>query len=104
MILVDDVSLCAAEIGLLIERAAVAIEDGRVIAILRGEDERRAACARADDVVAGNGMILMPGLINAHTHSYGNVLRGTENSLPLEPWALYTVAYGRSLNDEAVGL
>src|SRR5258707_2724807 len=104
MILVDDVSLCAAEIGLLIERAAVAIEEGRVIAILRGEDERRAACARADDVVAGNGMILMPGLINAHTHSYGNVLRGTENSLPLEPWALYTVAYGRSLNDEAIRL
>jgi 5-methylthioadenosine/S-adenosylhomocysteine deaminase len=104
MILVDDVRLCAAEIGLLIERAAVAIEDGRVIAILRGEDERRAASARADDVVAGNGMILMPGLINAHTHSYGNVLRGTENNLPLEPWALYTVAYGRSLNDEAIRL
>src|SRR5258707_9710717 len=98
MILVDDVSLCAAEIGLLIERAAVAIEDGRVIAILRGEDERRAACARADDVVAGNGMIMIPGPIHPHTQSYGNVLLGTAHNLSLYPLALYNVSYGLSLN------
>ena len=52
--------------------------------------------------IHGTGLLIIPGLINAHTHSYGNVLRGTENSLPLEPWALYTVAYGRSLDDEAI--
>jgi 5-methylthioadenosine/S-adenosylhomocysteine deaminase len=104
MILIDDVRLCTAETGLAIERAAVAVADGRIAAVLRGEDDRLAACARAAEVVASDGMILMPGLINAHTHSYGNVLRGTENSLPLEPWALYTVAYCRSLDDEAIRL
>ena len=46
----------------------------------------------------------MPGLVNAHYHSYGTLLKGTENSLPLEPWALYTVAYGRALGAEAIRL
>src|SRR5262245_61306774 len=49
-------------------------------------------------------MILMPGLVNAHYHSYSTVLKGTENSLPLEAWALYTVAYGRALSEEAIRL
>jgi 5-methylthioadenosine/S-adenosylhomocysteine deaminase len=48
------------------------------------------------------GMILMPGLVNAHYHSYGTVLKGTQNRLPLEPWALYTVAYGSALGADAV--
>src|SRR4030095_5281811 len=37
-------------------------------------------------------------------HAYANVLRGTENSLPLELWALYTVAYGRALDAEVIRL
>ena len=49
-------------------------------------------------------MIVMPGLVNAHYHSYSTVLKGTENSLPLEAWALYTVAYGRALGEEAIRL
>jgi 5-methylthioadenosine/S-adenosylhomocysteine deaminase len=49
-------------------------------------------------------MILVPGLVNAHYHSYSTVLKGTENSLPLEAWALYTVAYGRALGEEAIRL
>src|SRR5439155_653918 len=59
---------------------------------------------RAREVVDSTGMILMPGLVNAHYHSYGTLLKGTENSLPLEPWALYTVAYGRALGAEAIRL
>jgi 5-methylthioadenosine/S-adenosylhomocysteine deaminase len=46
----------------------------------------------------------MPGLVNAHYHSYSTVLKGTENSLPLEAWALYTVAYGRAFGEEAIRL
>jgi 5-methylthioadenosine/S-adenosylhomocysteine deaminase len=50
------------------------------------------------------GQTIIPGLVNAHYHSYGNAVRGTENSLPLEPWALFTVAYGRSLDDRGIQL
>ncbi len=104
MILIDDVRIGSAATRLLTEPAAVVIDAGCITAVLRSEGERLAACARADEVVAGDGKILIPGLVNAHTHSYCNLLRGTENSLPLEPWALYTVAYGRSLDDEAIRL
>ena len=37
MILIDSARLCTAETGLLIERAAVTLVDGRIIAVLRGE-------------------------------------------------------------------
>jgi 5-methylthioadenosine/S-adenosylhomocysteine deaminase len=104
MILIDDVRIAMAPTRRLSDPAAVVVEHGRIAAILHRDDERLAARAGADEIVAGDGGILMPGLVNAHTHSYGNVLRGTENSLPLEPWALYTVAYGRSLDDEAIRL
>jgi cytosine/adenosine deaminase-related metal-dependent hydrolase len=58
----------------------------------------------ADQVTDGSGAALLPGLVNAHHHSYSNVLRGTRNDRRLESWALYTVAYGYSLGAEAMRL
>ena len=80
----------------------VLVEGGSIEAVALTEREQREARARAREVVDATGMILMPGLVNAHYHSYGTLLKGTENSLPLEPWALYTVAYGRALGAEAI--
>jgi 5-methylthioadenosine/S-adenosylhomocysteine deaminase len=56
------------------------------------------------EVVDANGMLLIPGMVNAHYHSYSNLLKGTRNNLPLEIWSLFTVAYGHSLDDEAIRL
>jgi imidazolonepropionase-like amidohydrolase len=80
MIVIDDVRIAAARTRRLSGPASVAVKEGRIAAVLHGEDERRAARAGAGEVVAGSGMILMPGLVNAHTHSYGNVLRGTRTA------------------------
>jgi len=74
---------------------AVLISGARIAAVMIDPAEV-AACAASERIDIG-GRIIMPGLINAHYHAYGNVLRGTENSLKLEQWALYTVAYGRNL-------
>ena len=82
----------------------VLVEGDSISAVALTDREQREARARAHEVFDATGMILMPGLINAHYHSYGAVLKGTENSLPLEPWALYTVAYGRALGAEAIRL
>jgi 5-methylthioadenosine/S-adenosylhomocysteine deaminase len=38
------------------------------------------------DVVSGAGLLAMPGLVNAHTHSPENCLRGSGEGLPLEVW------------------
>src|SRR5207244_13461270 len=66
--------------------------------------EQAAARARAGEMLDAAGAIVMPGLVNAHYHSYSTLLKGTQNGLPLESWALYTVAYGQALGDEAIRL
>lgn len=75
----------------------VLVEDGRIAAIGRGADADDLA-ARAAEAVDAAGAVVMPGLVNAHHHAYGNALRGTENALPLELWSAFTVAHGRTLD------
>jgi 5-methylthioadenosine/S-adenosylhomocysteine deaminase len=74
---------------------------GTIDAVAWHDDERRALCAGAE-VVDGRGCWLVPGLVDAHTHAYGTLLRGTESALPLELWSLYTIAYGAGLDDAAI--
>ncbi|MBI3711155.1 MAG: amidohydrolase family protein, partial [Proteobacteria bacterium] len=85
------------------EPAAVLIENGLIAGIAQGADQA-ALAARAAETIDAAGLVLMPGLVNAHYHAYSGLLRGTENSLPLELWALYTVAYGRTLDADAIRL
>jgi 5-methylthioadenosine/S-adenosylhomocysteine deaminase len=83
--------------------ASVLIDGERIAAVATREDDRRALAGRAQVFDAG-GLTLIPGMVNAHHHAYGNVLRGTENSLPLELWALHTVAWGRALDGAVLRL
>jgi 5-methylthioadenosine/S-adenosylhomocysteine deaminase len=71
------------------------IEDGKIAALIDGAPD-----VDARERIDASGLIVMPGFINAHHHSYGNVLRGTENALPLEAWAPFTVAWGRAVDAE----
>ncbi len=41
--------------------------------------------------IEGRGLLAVPGLINAHVHSPGNLMRGCLNGLPLEIFMLYEV-------------
>lgn len=45
-----------------------------------------------DRTIDASGMLVLPGLIDAHTHSYGNLARGEVDGLPLEPWFPYAQA------------
>ncbi|MFL8937266.1 amidohydrolase family protein [Rossellomorea oryzaecorticis] len=56
----------------------------------------------ADETIDGSDMMIMPGMTNAHYHSYSNLLKGTTSHFPLEIWSLYTTAYGYSLDDEDI--
>ena len=66
----------------------VLVEGDRITVVALTPDEQAAARARAGDVVDAAGAIVMPGLVNAHYHSYSTLLKGTQNGLPLESWAL----------------
>jgi 5-methylthioadenosine/S-adenosylhomocysteine deaminase len=78
------------------------VRRGTIDAVAWRDDERAALCASASELVDGHGQRVIPGLVNAHTHAYGTLLRGTESALPLELWAFFTIAYGAGLDDDAV--
>ena len=68
-------------------RADIVIEGGLITAL--GPDA--GAAVHADRVIEAQGMLAMPGLINAHFHSPGNLLKGSLDGLPLELFMLYEV-------------
>src|SRR5262245_11529452 len=70
-------------------RADVVVESGAIAAIgpYAGRDWPRPF----DRVIEAEGLLAMPGLINAHFHSPGNLMKGTLPGLPLELFMLYEV-------------
>lgn len=78
------------------------IRDRKIAALGWNDADRAALRAQAAEIVDGTGHWLMPGLIDAHAHAYGSLLRGTENSLPLELWALHTTLHGRAFDGPAL--
>jgi cytosine/adenosine deaminase-related metal-dependent hydrolase len=50
------------------------------------------------NVLDGKDRIMIPGLINAHTHSYANIVKGTTENVPLEIWMLYIMAEGKYMS------
>jgi 5-methylthioadenosine/S-adenosylhomocysteine deaminase len=68
----------------LIENGAVAVRGGRIMAVgPRAEVERRFA---AREVVDAAGRVVMPGLINGHTHIPMSLFRGVADDLDLNEW------------------
>jgi cytosine/adenosine deaminase-related metal-dependent hydrolase len=80
----------------------VLVEGRHITGVAWSTAERDALRARAATVVAAEGHWLIQGLVDAHAHGYAALLRGTENSLPLELWAFYTVLYGRAFDEAAL--
>ena len=70
--------------GAVLERHAVAVRDGRIESLLPiAESERRfGGYAR----VELPGHVLIPGLVNAHTHAAMALMRGLADDLPLMRW------------------
>jgi 5-methylthioadenosine/S-adenosylhomocysteine deaminase len=55
--------------------------DGEVIAAIHPQ-----ITVESDEVIQGNGMVAMPGLINAHQHTPMSLLRGFSDDLKLMDW------------------
>ena len=58
--------------------------------------------ANVDRIIDAHGKIIIPGLINAHTHSYANITKGSTGTMPLEMWMVYIMALGKLLEPEDV--
>jgi len=69
---------------IVLEDHALAIRDGRIVAILpQAEANRR---FEAESRVALPGHTIIPGLVNAHTHAAMSLFRGLADDLPLMSW------------------
>ena len=68
----------------VLEHHSVAVEDGRIHAVLPTAEARRSLQAATEIELADHALI--PGLVNAHTHTGMSLLRGLADDLPLMEW------------------
>lgn len=87
--------------GAALVEGGLLIRGDRIEAVF-GLAEAGAVAACADEVIDATGMVLMPPFVDCHVHSNSTLLRGTENSLPLELWSYYAINYGRGSTDEGI--
>jgi 5-methylthioadenosine/S-adenosylhomocysteine deaminase len=68
----------------IIADGLICIKDRRLARVEARADS--APLPRADKIVDAKGMIILPGLVNAHTHMPMTLFRGLADDLPLQQW------------------
>jgi 5-methylthioadenosine/S-adenosylhomocysteine deaminase len=68
----------------IIKNGAVAIKDGKIVAV--DTIDKILASYKAARTLPGEGMVLMPGLVNGHSHSAMVLFRGLADDLALQDW------------------
>lgn len=66
------------------ENGAIAVKDGAIIGI--GGSEEFAKKFSASQIIDATGKLVLPGLINTHTHSPMTIFRGYADDLHLKEW------------------
>lgn len=64
----------------IFERGSVAIADGKIVAVGKNIN------VKADTVIDAKGKVVLPGLVNAHTHLSMTLLRGVADDMEFDPW------------------
>src|SRR5258707_10447312 len=72
-----------------LERADILIEAGRIAALGPDLIATEAVAARRPRVIEAARRIVIPGFINAHTHSNESFAQGFWDAMPLEVWLLH---------------
>jgi 5-methylthioadenosine/S-adenosylhomocysteine deaminase len=75
----------------------VRVTDGVIQAVGEGGS---GAATEAEEVIDATGCVLMPGLVNAHTHLYQVLLRAVWEDLELMPWLKRVYGCARVLRPE----
>jgi 5-methylthioadenosine/S-adenosylhomocysteine deaminase len=67
-----------------IANGAVAIADGRIAAV--GPAEQMLEQAPTGEIVNATDCLVLPGLVNTHSHLAMSVMRGIADDMPLKAW------------------
>ncbi|MDR1935972.1 MAG: TRZ/ATZ family hydrolase [Candidatus Accumulibacter sp.] len=70
--------------GMVLENHAVAVDQGRIVAVLQQSQGKFRFAPRK--VTQLHDHVLIPGLVNLHTHAAMTLLRGLADDLPLAAW------------------
>jgi len=84
LIIMGDHIVSMDESGTVYEHGAVAVDDGLILAV--GPADEIAAEYSAAETLGGENRVVMPGLINGHTHAAMTLLRGIADDLALMDW------------------
>ena len=84
LIVLGDYVVSMDESSSVVESGAVAIDDGLILAV--GPADEIKAEYSAAETLAGENRIVMPGLINGHSHAAMTLLRGVADDLALMDW------------------
>jgi 5-methylthioadenosine/S-adenosylhomocysteine deaminase len=86
----------------IIENGAIAIKDGKIVAV--DTQDKIMAAYKSAKKLPGDGMVLMPGLVNGHSHSAMVLFRGLADDLRLEDWLQNYIfpAEGRFVNENFI--
>jgi len=66
----------------IIENPVIGIRDGKILFV----EKENISQHRADEIIYASGSIIMPGLVNTHTHLPMVCFRGLADDLPLMEW------------------
>jgi 5-methylthioadenosine/S-adenosylhomocysteine deaminase len=88
----------------IIENGAIAIDGNKIIAL--GNTIDLSKQYTASKVIDGKGNLIMPGLINCHTHIPMTLFRGYADDLPLKTWLEEHIwpAEAKYINAESVSI
>jgi 5-methylthioadenosine/S-adenosylhomocysteine deaminase len=70
----------------ILQDCAVVIEDNRVQSLTSVDEIQQLPCFAEAEVIDLPGRVLLPGLVNSHTHASMSLLRGIADDLPLMQW------------------
>jgi 5-methylthioadenosine/S-adenosylhomocysteine deaminase len=76
-ILIDNVTILCDDI----KQGSIIVENDKIVEITN-----KIGSNDADEIINGENKILIPGLVNTHTHLSMTLLRGLADDLPLETW------------------
>ena len=77
--------LTMAEKADIVENPVIGIKDGLIVAVSAYRQEQRGG-QRAEEVIDASGCVIIPGLVNTHTHLPMVCFRGIADDLPLLEW------------------
>jgi 5-methylthioadenosine/S-adenosylhomocysteine deaminase len=86
----------------ILSPADVLVEDGRISYV--GPPRPSLRSQSFDDVIDGRDRVVMPGLVNGHTHTYATFFKGSFERMPLDLWLQLMRSPSQRLNEEQLYL